>query len=155
MKCEKCNEREANFYYSVNINGKKTERHLCTQCAKEEGLMESLRVPAFDDIFDMELLPSFGSIGKAMRRIMSPGFGLGSFAFPELSFALPGFDYAPETASPERAEDSESKIPSDAGADIRRRREIEALRSQMKSAVEAEDFEKAIELRDKLKGLEQ
>lgn len=51
-------------------------------------------------------------------------------------------------------EETESRIPADAGEDIRRRRELGALREQLSAAVQAEDYEKAAELRDKLRAME-
>ena len=38
MKCEKCGKNEATCFYSSNINGKITEKHLCSQCAAEENM---------------------------------------------------------------------------------------------------------------------
>lgn len=40
MKCQHCNEREATTFLRKNINGSKTEMHLCSECAKELGVME-------------------------------------------------------------------------------------------------------------------
>ena len=37
MKCERCGQREATFYYQSNINGKVTQVHLCPECAAELG----------------------------------------------------------------------------------------------------------------------
>ena len=39
MKCEKCNEKEANFFYEENVNGEKRSYHLCRACAEEMGLI--------------------------------------------------------------------------------------------------------------------
>ena len=38
MLCEKCNSREANVLIREIVNGVSTERHLCTECAQENGL---------------------------------------------------------------------------------------------------------------------
>lgn len=158
MKCEKCNEKEASFFYSSDINGKKTSRHLCADCARAEGFGGALDYrPAewfgsmFDEMDSMfsdffaparSLFPSFGSFGSPLRSIMTQ--------------ALPRVDIV--IGQPERSaaplEESEAKIPSDAGSEVRRRRELSALKHQLKEAVKAEDFERAIELRDKIKELE-
>ena len=37
MKCERCGQREATFYYQSNINGRVTQVHLCPECAAELG----------------------------------------------------------------------------------------------------------------------
>lgn len=36
MKCEKCLTNEATFHSVTNINGKVSEKHLCSECAKNE-----------------------------------------------------------------------------------------------------------------------
>lgn len=150
MKCEKCNDREATFYYSSNINGEKTERHLCADCAREEGFGGALDYrPAtmfnsfFDDMFSdfFSPLPSFGSFGSPFRSIMAP-------AMPRLNIVI----NQPQTAVSQ--EQSEKRIPTDAGTEVKQRRELEALRQQLESAVKDENFEKAIELRDKIRELE-
>ncbi len=151
MKCEKCNEKEATFFYSSNINGEKSRRHLCADCAREEGFGGALDYrPAmsfnsfFDDVFSdfFSPLPSFGSFGSAMHRIMAP-------SIPRLHLVIG----TPETKTA-AASKAEQDIPADAGEDVKRRRELEALKAQLESAVKDENFEKAIELRDKIRELE-
>ncbi|MDD4178425.1 MAG: AAA family ATPase [Candidatus Margulisbacteria bacterium] len=39
MLCQKCKSRQASVHITKIINGKKVERHLCQQCAAEEGFM--------------------------------------------------------------------------------------------------------------------
>lgn len=157
MKCEKCNEKEATFYYSSNINGEKTERHLCADCAREEGFGGALDyhpMSLFDDMFDgflgdffaphRGLLSAFDSFGSPLRAMMAP-------ALPHINIVIgePRTQCARAPLS-----ETEQRIPEDAGAEVKTRREIAALKAQLEEAVKAEDFEKAIELRDRLKELE-
>ena len=37
MMCQDCNKREATLHFTKIINGKKTETHLCDECAREKG----------------------------------------------------------------------------------------------------------------------
>lgn len=155
MKCERCNNNEATFYYSSNINGRKTERHLCADCAREEGLGSALDFSGeslFSSPFDMfgdvfsdffspsrSLMSAFGNFGLPMGGTMTRR------SAPRVVIGEPDYSVAPES--------SETRIPVDAGDDVKQRREREALKAQLDAAVKAEDFEKAIELRDKLKKL--
>jgi protein arginine kinase activator len=154
MKCEKCNDKEATFYYSSNINGEKTEKHLCADCAREEGFGGALDYrpttmfgSMFDDVFDdffapeRSLLRPFGSFGLPYRSIMAP-------VLPRVNIVVG----QPEKA--ECAEQAETKIPTDVGDDVKMRRQVQALKEQLADAVKEENFEKAIELRDQLKKLE-
>ena len=156
MKCEKCNEKEATFYYSCDINGQKTQRHLCPDCARAEGFGSYLDydpMGSFEREMDRmfsgffsprrSLLPDFGLFGSPLRSIMAP-------SFPRVNIVIG----SPQTETDETLSETESKIPEDAGQEIRAKRETEALRHQLSEAVKAEDFERAIELRDKLRELE-
>ena len=157
MKCEKCNAKEATFYYSSNINGEKSEKRLCADCAREEGFGSffserpvSLFDDAFGGFFDDFFAPrrsfpsAFDLFGSPLRAIMAP-------TLPRVNIVIGEPEPAKERAP---LSEAEQKIPADAGAEVKSRREIAALKHQLREAVKAEDFEKAIELRDKLKELE-
>lgn len=140
MKCEKCNNREATFFYSSTVDGETTERHLCADCAREEGLYKGL-----EEQFNMGSM-----LGSMFSGVFSPFGGyMPAFAMP----AMMMFPAAPGVAAP-APERSEVSIPQDAGEDIRARRELTALKAQLDAAVRAENFEGAIELRDRIKSLE-
>lgn len=155
MKCEKCNEKEATFYYSSNINGEKTERRLCADCARAEGFGGALDyrpMQMFDDVFGgffsdflaprRGMLSPFDVFGSPLRSIMAP-------VLPRVNVVIA----QPETEQKPVTE-TEQKIPADAGAEVKSRREIAALKHRLHEAVRAEDYEKAIELRDQLRELE-
>ena len=150
MKCEKCG-KEANFFYSSTVNGKHEEHCYCADCAKEAGFENAFHFQPmemfdgfFDDFFAPMRVPSlFDGFGGALGRMMAP--------------ALPRFVIGePQQPQRERSamSEAETKVPEDAGADVKARREREALRHQLDEAVAAENFEKAIELRDQLRKLD-
>ena len=45
MRCQHCNQNEATTFIKRNINGHKEELHLCSECAKELGVMDEFRMP--------------------------------------------------------------------------------------------------------------
>ena len=163
MKCEKCNQNEAILHYTMNINGEVSERHLCADCAQAEGFGDMLQGnlfqfgnslfdrsfgynsiggSLFDSFFGGSLFPSFG------RSLLAP-----SIAFPRIQVTLD--DRRQNTAAPGQATVSaDEKIPQDAGNDIRQKRELNALKHQLEEAIRAEEFEKCIELRQKIRELE-
>ncbi len=152
MKCEKCG-KEANYYYKETINGKTTERHLCADCAREEGLTGAFDWrendmfgdlfgglfgrgdPFFSDFFGGGALPR-------MARMMAP-----AFTFPRIEIG----QVTPESGAQSAAADS---APAGTDPELKARREAEMLRQQLQEAVAREDYEKAIELRDRLRELE-
>ena len=42
MKCENCGKNEVTFVYQSNINGKVTEKHLCSECAEKLGYTQQI-----------------------------------------------------------------------------------------------------------------
>ena len=154
MKCDKCGN-EASFFYSSNVNGRRTERHLCADCAWAEGFGNALDYDPmggmrnmFDSFFEdfggffgggRSLLPSFDLFGSPMRSMMTR-------SAPRVNLVV---------GSPEQTVQSAGGvIPEADAADIRARREKGALRHQLDEAVKAEDFERAAQLRDQLRALE-
>jgi len=60
MICDKCKKKEAHIHITKIVNGKKTTKHLCEQCALEEGVMpggsggfEELGFPGFFEFPDI------------------------------------------------------------------------------------------------------
>ena len=157
MKCEKCGKNEANYHYTSNINGKVSEKHLCSDCASEMGLDRQMHAYAnqmFGSMFDGMLGDFFGG----RRRYLSPWDGFDSFGFPMPAMVVPAFPFLLDSSEScptcgvktEEAKTQESK----ADPEMKKRREINMLREQMRAAAEQEDFEKAAKLRDQLRELE-
>ena len=135
MKCDKCGN-EASFFYSSNVNGRRTERHLCADCARAEGFGNALGYDPmggmrnmFDSFFEdfggffgggRSLLPSFDLFGSPMRSMMTR-------SAPRVNLVV---------GSPEQTVQSAGGVfPEADAADIRARREKGALRHQLDEAV--------------------
>ena len=130
MKCEHCGKNEATFYYKSNINGVVKEVHLCADCAAELGYAERLHssfqpMRLFSDPFE----PLFGALGAHLLT----------------EFPSPVEEKAPAQPKPLVDEIEQSKL--------RQQRQRNALQAQLKSAIDAEDYETAARLRDELKRL--
>ena len=152
MKCEKCGKNEANYYYSSNINGNVTEKHLCSDCAREfeksgDYMNTSNMFAEMENMFN-------GFFGR--DRFLSGwddfGFRMPTMLLPRINIMLGGHPSA-ETgvseAKPEIGHSGQSVDP-----EMSKRREINELRNQMEAAAKEENYEKAIELREQLKKLE-
>lgn len=156
MKCEKC-DNEAVFHYQSTINGEKTEYHLCADCAKNAGFGEMLGFRP-RSMFDAFFREPFGGF---MNSFFSEPFGSladGFFGKSPFAATLTAPSVKIAVGEPEKATESEESktdnIPEDAGEEFRAKRELHALKHQLKSAIKAEEFEKAAELRDKIRELE-
>lgn len=139
MKCERCGKNDATFYYKSNINGRVTEKHLCHDCARELGYTESFRpMRLFNDDF-------FTRPFRLLDGLLD-GFGsrmLTEFPAPEESAAPAG----------ESRKKEEQLLSDEDREKLTRQRRRNALQAQLKTAVEREDFESAIRLRDEIRQL--
>jgi len=157
MKCEKCG-KEANIYYRSNVNGRVTTMNLCDECARklndETGFMN---MDHMFDGFDSMLGNMFGGISNMfapMFRNPWTDFGF-NMPMPRYRIML-----EPVTENEHKpAEQTEEKAQTQAQTqqvdpEMQKRRELNALREQMNEAVKNEEFEKAAELRDKIKAIQ-
>lgn len=172
MLCQKCKKNNATIHYRENINGKVTEYSLCADCAAE---LERDGVIKFenpfsnfmrDDIFDFaSVLPSFfTSLNHALGSGESKHCPVCGSTFSDI--ARTGHIGCPqcyETFADELAatvnqlhgaSKPQGRIPKRFGEKQNREAEINSLKEEQKKAIEAQEFEKAAELRDKIKALE-
>lgn len=162
MKCDKC-ENEAMLHYQSEINGEKSEYHLCADCARAEGFGEMLDFKPrsmFDSFFgrSMSLMDSF--FGSPFGMLSDGFFGSRMFtptlALPRVMIRVgnEGCKGECDCNTTETAKEKSDNIPEDAGEGVRAKRELVQLKNQLKCAIKDEEFEKAAELRDKIRELE-
>lgn len=68
MKCQHCNHNEATTHIKKNVNGNVTEMHLCSDCAKELGVMEEFSPESF---FNDTFFGNFLGAGVPAMNILS------------------------------------------------------------------------------------
>lgn len=71
MRCQHCNQNEANTFIKRNINGHKEELHLCSECAKELGVMDEFRMPTMSEMFGDTFLGNFLGAGVAAMNSLA------------------------------------------------------------------------------------
>ena len=160
MNCQKCGSSEVCFHYSKNVNGCVTETHLCSQCAEESGY-------DLDKMFEQEQFmsldqSSFVDLSELLNEFF-PMRGVGGFmslAIPmsksssQLPFSVHpiiGIQQQGSTCDCGYGPARKSDITVEVDEEMKTRRELNA---QMRAAIANEEFEKAAELRDKIKELE-
>lgn len=163
MFCENCNKRPATVHVTKVLNDKKTEMHLCEQCAKERE--EVFFDPSFgindfltgllDSIQDSPIKVSYIDTTKC------DGCGMTYEKFKQLgrlgcSKCYDALDEKLKTLI-KRVQGNErhiGKIPKRAGGSLRMKNEIKNLKDQLKESIGREEFENAALLRDKIRELE-
>lgn len=175
MKCQKCGKNEATMYYKETINGKAREMHLCPACAQQENLggafeqafqsMDQL----WSDPFHSLLGGGFGSLWNDMLAApaaIQPSAGrkcptcgmterelrqTGRVGCPDCyqTFSDILQPYVQKVHGASRhigAAPAQAAQPQDDPVD--------ALKAQLKEAIEKEEYEQAARLRDEIRRME-
>lgn len=171
MLCPECGKRPATLHYTKIVNGEKSEFHLCEVCAQEkEGYMSE-----FDNGFSFQQLlsgllnfdipqPSKNHSGVHVRtehqRCPSCGltykqFGkMGRFGCSECYDTFQGY-LDPLFRKMHGHTVHRGKIPHRAEGELRIKRDLERLKEELNQRIQAEEFEEAAHLRDKIRALQQ
>ena len=170
MQCDQCQEREAVVHLTQIVEEQVTTQHLCEKCAAERGVESSTLLPKTPlGSFLAAMGKSPGPRGTGTRAAC-PGCGATLQDFREAgrlgcgecyatfgaelrdllrrlhgSTTHVGERYVAPGAEPLPALPNELAVREDPA---------DALRDRLRAAVEAEDFELAAELRDRLRTLE-
>ena len=157
MKCENCGKNEVSFVYRSNINGKVEEKHLCQECAQKLGYTQKIQdsYTGFQNLFRSSFSNIFAPMHALAGRNGASFFGdnffggslLGDNLFDDF-FAMPALGCGTaEAAAPAQ---QENLVSDEEQKKISHERELNALRAEMKQAVESENFERAAQLRDQI-----
>ena len=142
MICEKCKKNTATIHYKQNINGESREIYLCPQCAREEGIM-------MGNIFQMFNTP-YKSTQKATCPTCKQSLDFyrktGRFSCPDC--------YSAFSDSAEGIFRKLHKSTSHKGDMTPVPSKIEKLKTELREAIESENFERAAQLRDEIRAME-
>ena len=147
MKCQNCGKNEATFYYKSNINGRVMESHLCPECARQLGLVQDMRRPMMSSFWDDD---DFFTRPIRLQEPLLGGFGSRLLTeFPE------PVDVTQQARRAAEEPQDDNLVQGDEREQLSRRRQRNALETQLRHAVETENFEEAARLRDQLRSLPQ
>lgn len=167
MLCERCHAHPATVHMVQVVNGHRKEEHLCSECAEKEHVFQKEQSFFGHGFFDSPLDHFFG--GSMLGHLLEDPFGTRTLEdqggqFIEVSpEKLPknesSYDRFKEAIRPSfqkgkneiPVNEPKAKEKADAPAESE---ELQALRKELKSCVDREDFERACEVRDKIKALE-
>ena len=154
MKCENCGKNEVTFVYQSNINGKATEKHLCSECAEKLGYTQKIAAHSQrmmqnffgNSIFGNSFFDDFFSpVPSLMGRMLED-------PFDDFFADMPALGAAPAKQEEQKKEDD--LVDREEQGRFAYLRQMNALKMEMKKAVHQENFERAAELRDEIHKLE-
>ncbi|MGE5614293.1 MAG: UvrB/UvrC motif-containing protein [Bacillota bacterium] len=178
MLCQQCQKREANVHFTQVINGEKVEMYLCEQCAAEKGkftfnpqlnLVNFLwGFPGFGGSTGFSQVPkeircevcnmSFDDFRKTGKLGCANCYRIFRNNLNPILRRLHGntehTGKAPSKVSAGSKEKPRIKIIPPRQEDTDREEEINKLKSELEAAISSEQYERAAELRDKIRDLE-
>lgn len=167
MKCESCGHEPASVHMTSIVNGVKEEHHYCTQCAsqKEQG-QSSMFSSMFDDtffnnqFFANAIYPQ-GTLSSS-KTIQCPQCGMTISEFNHLGrlgcdtcYSAFQNQLTPLIKRIQGSVSYEGRVPQRGAANLQVEKQIQQLRHELVQAVKQELFEKAANIRDKIKSLEE
>jgi len=159
MQCQICKKNEATIHLTEITDGVRTEMHLCEQCAPEQGIAIKSQIPLNELLSDLlSVQPSDDELFGALEEASCPhcGFNLDEFRKEPVLGCPYDYEVFEKSLMPiiKKAHDGKTthcgKIPSKTPNDAKKQMELLKLRSQLEAAVQNEDYELAVELRDKI-----
>ena len=155
MICERCKKNQATVHMTQIINGKKTEQHLCSQCAAEINAGITFE-DFFSGFFDNNIHTN-NSIGVKKCPVCSMTYDNflknGKFGCAQCYETFR--DALNDTfKSIHSSCEHQGKYPNKLGNKIIVKKQKEELKRKLVEAIAKEDFEAAAALRDEIKGLE-
>lgn len=170
QQCQECKQRPASLFFQQIVDGEKRQVHVCEVCALEKGYTTSAdETYSLQDLltglfnFDTSQLGSQPiQQTQQTKKIQCPKCDMTFAEFQQIGKFGCALCY--ETFSQKidpilrRVHSGNTmhsgKIPKRIGGSIQKKRQISDYREQMKKFVDEEAFEKAAELRDKIRVLE-
>ena len=165
MLCEECKAKQATVHFTQVINGEKTEMHLCESCAKSRGDIDILGFTGtgfninslLAGLMNLEHAPTPAKLkaeacptcGADYNRFTQSG-RLGC-ADCYKTFAK---QLSPLLKRIHGTTAHHGKVPSKGAKEISRKRRLNSLKQELRTAVDNELYEKAAELRDLIRKLD-
>lgn len=159
-KCRRCT-KPATLHITEIKSGETKALHLCENCAKEYlANVEPGTTPSDETQFDDSEFEE--SEGSAQEELACPQCGITFKKFRSTGRLGCAHDYdvfrerlIPLLESIHGEHQHIGKCPERRPQVTRRHQDLARLRSELKAAVKAEDYEKAAQLRDDIRGLEE
>lgn len=161
MLCGACHQNEATIHLTEIVNNQMIEVHLCENCAQEKGTDFKTHfnfndlLSGLSDMSSMLKADPMEIVGCKTCSLTYEEFGkTGRLGCPDCYQDL-GKILLPLIKRVQRSTEHLGKHPSKASSETKRTIDLREQRERLKRAVEMEEFEKAADIRDQIKKLEE
>lgn len=177
MRCQHCNKNEATTFLRKTVNGVTEEMHLCSECAKELGVMDEFRMPSMEEMFGDTFLGNFLGAGAAamnaltgVDRCTSCGSSFNDIVQSGRIGCADCYEKFEDRLDPSIRKihgktkhvgkfvsysEVDGQDSTDKEQEKPQKTELESLKEQMKKAIDEQRFEDAAVIRDKIKAIEE
>jgi len=164
MLCQICGKNPATVHFTEITNGKMTELHVCERCAEEKGLHADAAKHKFDisEKFTELINSAMTTDDERVGHVQCPRCGLLYSAFKETGrlgcaecYSSFQFQLRPLLRRIHGDTRHKGKTPARDGERVSIARQVQRLYDELQRAVAREEFERAAEVRDEIKRLEQ
>lgn len=167
MLCQECGKRPSSLHFTKIVNGEKTEFHICEACAREKG-----EIPGSPNGFSIHSLLSGildldSMVGKGIsdikpqESIRCSNCGMTYTQFSKIGrfgcsncYSAFSNHLNPLIKRIHGNVTHSGKIPKRSGGKIQKKRQLDQLRLDLQMAISSEEFEKAAQIRDRIRELE-
>lgn len=173
MTCEECGKKPATLHLTKIVNGEKTEYHICEACAKEKGdFMSGFNNFSIHNLLsgllNFDPMSKSSAAGQSSSQTASQAktqrcetCGLtyaqfsksGRFGCSDCYQAF-GSRLDPMFRRIHGNTVHYGKVPERTGGQIKIRKELDQLKASLQQFIATEEFEKAAEIRDRIRALE-
>jgi len=160
MLCEICHKKPASVHIAeVSQGAIEKESHLCDECAKQKGIPYKTQL-TLSEILSSLIEPVIGKMMKEMADIKCPNCGMNYAQFRLKTRFGCANDYevfskgiTPLLEKMHGAIQHHGKMPQQTSPQLLQEKELYELQRELEKLVRDEQFEKAAEIRDKIKQL--
>ncbi len=157
MLCDDCKRNEASYHEVREINGYRTDVHLCSSCAKKRGVKNDFSL--FDSLLSGFSLDAFSSPQKITSSVCSKcGHTLENYYSTGLLGCKDCYDefasyILPSLRNTQAKVMHAGKKPGSKPI-VTKNPEYDKLKAQLAKFVEEEEYEKAAEIQEKIRKME-
>lgn len=163
MLCQDCKKRSASVHMTEIVNDKKTEFHLCQECAQKKEGFAMFAPLSINDILASFLNTEKLSQGTGTKEAEKCGTcGIDYNGFRKSGRLGCGDCYKsfrnqllPIIKRVQGGAAHSGKVSKRTGSDMRMQRRIDQLKMKLKRAIELEAYEEAAGIRDEIRNAEQ
>jgi protein arginine kinase activator len=164
MLCDTCQENVATVHLTEIVNKQKNELHLCEGCARDKGvcIQSGVDVPTESAAILKPPSAPLARRGDELSSLSCPVCGMTFSRFRSSGRLGCANDYVafrrgllPLLEKIHGSAEHKGRVPTQVSERLERRKKVSELREELNRAIQAEEYERAATLRDRIYAIEE